>query len=713
MNRKEIVLAIGIFAAMAAILTLVYIGTATVADEVTATRGETDNSYMDTATYIGSSGCIGCHSDKATLWSDSTHTKMLQDPDATTVLPPSWSGAVNLTSDGTYGNITLYYDSGAQEYWIDIGPGYNYSVWKTMGGVWKQRYVVEIGASKYIAPLQWNTATSEWVAYHLTDWYAEPDTPKDMALTPIKSWDRGCAGCHSTNTTIAYVGTEWVATYTELNIGCEACHGPGSSHSAAPIDEKKNYIWRSADSQICGQCHNRGASIASVGGKTMGYPWGADGRFHPGDDLADYFDSVDPVNDTSKFWPNGMPKSHRQQYIDWATTSHSTAADTIKNLAFGQDHCMECHSTDYYLAEEAGDTLPTKEEVKWSIECVRCHTPHGTTTNDKMLILPEDETCGQCHTTGDSGPGDSPHHPNADLVKGTINITELSGSAWMGGKVDCSDCHMVLVAKSAILGDIPSHTFGFADPQETIDYGMPNGCQYYCHDGVSGSLMTEQEALDNITAWQTNYATRLAAVELVVDDAEAHLTAAADLGFTQAEIDAAQTAFDKAKYAYQYVESDASDGAHNNPFQMEILDFAETTAQGVINALEPGEITGVIKDKDGNPVEDAEIRSDGTVWDTTDADGEFSFSHAPGTHSFDVYYENEDVGDVSGNIPVDVGDVEVDVGGEEAPLDMMWIYLALAVIIIVVIIIAVVAASRRRGAPPEEPFEEEEPPTIE
>jgi len=50
---------------------------------------------------------------------------------------------------------------------------------------------------------------------------------------------------------------------------------------------------------------------------------------------------------------------------------------------------------------------------------------------------------------------------------------------------------------------------------------------------------------------------------------------------------------------------------------------------------------------------------------------------------------------------------------EEAPLDMMWIYLALAVIIIIVVIIAVVAASRRRGAPPEEPYEEEEPPTIE
>jgi hypothetical protein len=51
---------------------------------------------------------------------------------------------------------------------------------------------------------------------------------------------------------------------------------------------------------------------------------------------------------------------------------------------------------------------------------------------------------------------------------------------------------------------------------------------------------------------------------------------------------------------------------------------------------------------------------------------------------------------------------------EEAPLDMMWIYIAVAVIIIIVIIVAAVAASRRRGAPPEEePFEEEEPPTTE
>jgi predicted CXXCH cytochrome family protein len=705
MNRKEIALAIGIFAALAAILALVYIGTTTTADGVAGTRGETDNSYMDTATFLGSSGCTGCHPTNGADWAGSLHTKMLQDPSPATVLPPSWSGAVNLTDAGLWGNVTLYEDTGT--YYVDLGGGYNYTVWKTMGSAWKQRYVTEIGNSKYILPLQWNTDTSEWVSYHLSDWFDVPDIPKDIAKS--QSWDRRCAGCHSTGTTIAFNGTsgEWVASYSELNVGCEACHGPGSDHNGNP-----DFIWRSADSQICGQCHNRGSGLEQVGGSTTGWPWAADGKYYPGDDLSLYFDPVDPVNDTSRFWPNGMSKSHRQQYIDWAGTAHADALTPIATLPFAQDYCLECHSTDYWLAEEHGDPLPNRTAALWSIECVRCHTPHGTTANDAMLWKPENETCEQCHNTHGDAPPDEPHHPNEELIRGYIVISGQSGDPWMQGAVTCADCHMVEVAKSAITGDIPSHTFGFAHPQETIDNGMPNGCTSFCHDGVNGAVLTDQEAVDYVHDWETNYTSRITAVESVIDDAKQALADALDLGFSQAEFDDANTSYHNALFAYQYVESDASDGAHNHPFQMDLLDYAETTAQGVIDDLTPGTISGIIHDKDGNPLEDAEIRSDGNVWDTTNAQGEFSFEHAPGAATFDVYYEDEDVGDVTGTIPTDVGIVEVDVGGEEAPLDMMWIYLAIAVIIIIIIIIAVVAVSRRGGAPPED-FEEEEPPTTE
>ncbi|MEE9507061.1 MAG: ammonia-forming cytochrome c nitrite reductase subunit c552 [Thermoplasmata archaeon] len=638
MTRREIAVAIGVFAALVTLMALVHIGTSASADGVRSTRGEADNSYMDTATYIGSDQCAPCHNNSAyafkyDTWQGSLHSMSLQDPSTETIIPPIWNGALNLTEDGIWGNITLHEDSGT--YHVDLGSGHNYTVWKVMGVEWKQRYVTEIGNSKYTLPLQWNVVTAEWVPYDLGDWFDTPDIPKTPAYE--HSWDRQCAGCHTTGTTIAYVGAEWVANYSETAVGCEACHGPGGDHSGDP-----NFIWRSADSRICGQCHGRGASVATEGGMSIGWPWGADGKYHPGDDITDYLDRVDPINDPDAFWPNNMSRIHLQQYIDWAGSAHANALTTIATLPFGEDACLECHSADYWLAEKHGDPLPTKETALWSIECARCHNPHGNPANDKMLWKSEDETCEQCHNLENAGPGDTPHHPNTELIEGNINVTGLDGSPWMNGDVECTDCHMVLVATSAVLGDIPSHTFGFANPQETIDHGMPNGCTSYCHDGVSGSPKTDQKAVNLIDEWKANYTAREADVGTVIEQARNALIAAEGLGFNEEEIAGAQTAFDDANFSYEYVLSDRSGGVHNNPFQMAILDYAETTAQSVIDDLTPV---------------------------TTD--------------------------------------------GEEAPLDMMWIYLALAVIIIIVVIIAVVAASRRRGAPPEEPYEEEEPPTIE
>jgi hypothetical protein len=255
-----------------------------------------------------------------------------------------------------------------------------------------------------------------------------------------------------------------------------------------------------------------------------------------------------------------------------------------------------------------------------------------------MLWKPEDETCEQCHNSEGAGPGGTPHHPNTELVEGFINITDLTGNPWMNGDVDCTDCHMVLVATSAVLGDIPSHTFGFADPQDTINHGMPNGCTSHCHDGVTGALKTEQDALDLIDEWEANYTARVTDVGILIEQARNALSEAEGLGFSLDEIDAAQAVFDNANFSYEYVLADRSDGVHNNPFQMAILDYAETSAQSVIDDLTPG---------------------------------------------------------------------------EEAPMDMIWIYTALAVVIILVLVIAAVAASRRGRLPPEEPLEDEMPPTDE
>src|SRR4029434_5071035 len=105
-----------------------------------------------------------------------------------------------------------------------------------------------------------------------------------------------CAECHSTNLEKNYDAAkhEYRTTWSDINVSCEACHGPGSAHIAwakdkswwkssndrskgltVVLDERKNIQWlsdpqtgnarRSAtrntetEIQLCARCHSRRA----------------------------------------------------------------------------------------------------------------------------------------------------------------------------------------------------------------------------------------------------------------------------------------------------------------------------------------------------------------------------------------------------------------------------------------------------------------------
>ena len=57
-----------------------------------------------------------------------------------------------------------------------------------------------------------------------------------------------CNLCHSTGSS----ATNRVPL--EMNVGCEACHGPGKEHVSSEGDPEKTVKTVSAD--ICGRCHN-------------------------------------------------------------------------------------------------------------------------------------------------------------------------------------------------------------------------------------------------------------------------------------------------------------------------------------------------------------------------------------------------------------------------------------------------------------------------
>ena len=246
--------------------------------------------------YVGPEKCLTCHNNAglgdATGWRTSLHANgysvVLDDSrsleDRFGVVADYDQNGVDDFKDGlNFNNISSVFDpykpnapilSYNNGYFIQIGEVTN-KVYMTYGGsgYWKQRYMVKINTSEgesadhYISPVQYNDKTFGYAAYHPETWwdtnndpiYTNTSTKSDAGMFG-KSLASGCSGCHGTGTqvnpedvngewTYSAAGVEDEALYTtynniydvdgdgdldQVNTGCEACHGAGSDHVAAP-----------------------------------------------------------------------------------------------------------------------------------------------------------------------------------------------------------------------------------------------------------------------------------------------------------------------------------------------------------------------------------------------------------------------------------------------------------------------------------------------
>jgi len=177
-----------------------------------------------------------------------------------------------------------------------------------------------------------------------------------------------CVGCHVTNFDPA------ARTWTELGVGCEACHGPGGAHSdsqeAKDIVNLKNLDAKKID-MVCGQCHSVGTDIS---GKYAFSP-----MFVPGDDLDKHFKLRDG------------PGAANLQYNTFLTSKHEA----------GGQKCTSCHDTH-------GDKAKGKHQLRTPINdlCLGCHRMKLGDTKaieDLKSHAPSaaaDATCASCHMHG-------------------------------------------------------------------------------------------------------------------------------------------------------------------------------------------------------------------------------------------------------------------------------------------------------------------------
>ena len=500
------------------------------------TSAYTMKDLEETPTVVGDEYCIACHS-WAAITHEVKHRKALRKPQAKNSLIDGKGVVADYDKNGVddfmqgldFNDISSVFDQfkpnapilgyADNRYTITIGEVTNWVV-ITQGGTgdWKQRYLVRVpvtgtatGFTKdnYVSPVQYNEKTDEYVWYHPEHWWNldtnQPNftvpTPPVMDVAAVgRSYSKRCIGCHTTgfrNPMRQNSNNEWVYTpfpatlvppdYEEqypdydhdgiadiVNIGCEACHGPGSAHILGGGDPEyilaPSSLDTEASNELCEQCHVR--TTSSPNG-TFGFPYRDDvlANWIPGwteAPLEDYYE------DHAGLWPDGVTsKQHHQQFEDLYQSSKPT-------FPFHPIKCVECHSPHrggkhMVVTRIVDEGLTISTENDNNTLCLACHATHGAFEEITPEMVAEYEENKVEIGTIVSEHSYHPYGPERSM-----------------GLSRCSKCHMPKTAKSAINYDIHSHTFEPIAPEKTLMYqdagGMPNACAVSCHAQKVNSL---------------------------------------------------------------------------------------------------------------------------------------------------------------------------------------------------------------------------------
>ncbi len=333
----------------------------------------------------------------------------------------------------------------------DGRPG-DFAISYTFGVAPLQQYLVALSKGRLQAlTTAWDSRSVAAGGQHWFSLYPESRSSDDELhwTRPAQNWNYMCADCHSTNVRKNYdaVADSFSTTWSEIAVGCEACHGPGSRHLewavkrssrdstmglTVQLDERHRVTWvanaasgiavrshpRTSDRelQVCAQCHSRRRQIAE--GYVAGRP---------------YYDHYRPAMLTSPlYYADGQ---QRGEVYEWGSFLQSR---------------MNAHG----------------------VTCSDCHEPHSG-----ELRAPGAAVCATCHSPAKY---DAPAHQHHQAAAG----------------VTCLSCHMPAATYMKV-DSRRDHSFRVPRPDLSVALGTPNACAS-CHADRGA-----QWAASQITAWRS------------------------------------------------------------------------------------------------------------------------------------------------------------------------------------------------------------------
>ena len=391
------------------------------------------------AGYVGSPACGKCHAAEFEAWSGSQHAIAMQVADDRTVL-----GDFNDAKFRHFGRTTTFSRRDGKFIVRTDGPDgkqADFEVLHTFGVYPLQQYLIDIGGGRVQSlTTAWDTRPKadggqRWFHLYPTERIGHED---ELHWTKRQqNWNFMCSDCHSTDLQKNYdaANDRFATRWSEISVGCEACHGPGSAHAAwaeaaasggkpagangltVSFASRRHAEWKidpatgsaarskvsdgDTEIEVCAQCHSRRGQFSN--------------GYRPGEKLMDHY--LPAVLAADLYYPDGQ---QRDEVYNW------------------------------------GSFLSSRMYSK-GVTCGDCHEPHGG-----KLRAAGNGVCAQCHLASKF---DSPAHH--------FHEAGTAGSA-------CASCHMA-TATYMVVDPRHDHSFRIPRPDLTATLGVPNACNK-CHD---------------------------------------------------------------------------------------------------------------------------------------------------------------------------------------------------------------------------------------
>jgi hypothetical protein len=378
------------------------------------------------ATYVGRQSCIECHRQQYDDWQGSHHDLAMDLATPETVL-----GDFNDAEFEQFGiHSRLFRRDG--KYWVHTegadGEMADFEVKWVFGVKPLQQYMVEFDrppdmpaheiARVQVLRICWDTERKEWFYLHPPDVRERLAPDDDLHWTGVaQRWNNMCADCHSTNLQKNFnVATNtYHTTFSEIDVSCEACHGPASIH--VDLANRKSLFWDrkrgyglvdlNSDAQTliesCAPCHSRRSHV---------YP-----DYLPGNKYCDHFNSELLLRTT--YHADGQILDEVYEY-----------ASFIQSKMYHQGiRCTDCHD-------------PHKAKLKHpdNALCTSCHQhPAGKYDSPSHHFHQPDSTgasCVECHMPQTTY---MEVHPRRDH---SIRNPRPDLSVQLGTPNACTRCHL-------------------------------------------------------------------------------------------------------------------------------------------------------------------------------------------------------------------------------------------------------------------------------